>query len=107
VSSLGVNYLFYGLRQQAPRPDDPGAAEPFVHLFRTFLETYLRESGDREILEALPPFFAFRALVIAHPRWYPTLAPATRAALIRFARRMMASSAYDPGDLREPLEAGR
>ena len=98
VAALSVNYLFFGLRKSAPR--DPAAvAEPFLSLFRTFLDVYLRASGDREILEVLPPFFAFRALVIAHPRWYPALADDTRAALIRFARRMLEAAPFDPGTL--------
>ena len=37
----------------------------------------------------MPPFFAFRALVIGHPRWYPALELETRAALLRFARNVM------------------
>ena len=36
-----------------------------------------------------------RALVIAHPRWYPRLADSTRTALIRFARAMAGSAAFD------------
>jgi hypothetical protein len=39
----------------------------------------------------LPPFLAFRARVLAHPRWYPELADSTRAALLRFADRLVAS----------------
>lgn len=95
VAALSVNYLFFGLRKSAPR--EPAAvAEPFLSLFLTFLDVYLKASGDREILEVLPPFFAFRALVIAHPRWYPALADDTRAALIRFARRMLEPAPFDP-----------
>lgn len=98
VAALSVNYLFFGLRKSAPR--DPAAvAEPFLSLFRTFLDVYLNASGDREILEVLPPFFAFRALVIAHPRWYPALADATRAALICFARRLLEAAPFDPATL--------
>ena len=98
VAALSVNYLFFGLRKSAPR--DPAAlAEPFLSLFLTFLDVYLNASGDHEILEVLPPFFAFRALVIAHPRWYPALADDTRAALIRFARRMLEAAPFDPGTL--------
>lgn len=103
VGALGINYLFYALRARAEAGD--AAAEPFFALFGAFLETYLRESGDREVLETLPPFLAFRALVIAHPRWYPHLAPATRAALIRFARAMMAGTRFEPGDVRACLGA--
>lgn len=98
VAALSVNYLFFGLRKSAPR-DPAVVAEPFLSLFRAFLDVYLRESGDREILEVLPPFFAFRALVIAHPRWYPALADGTRAALIRFARRMLEDAPFDPETL--------
>ncbi|HSF06455.1 MAG TPA: phosphotransferase [Methylomirabilota bacterium] len=102
VTALGVNYLFFGLRKAA-QSAAPVTPEPFVSLFRIFLETYLRESRDHEILEILPPFFAFRALVIAHPRWYPDLSSMVRQALIRFARRMMADTRFDPGDVRELL----
>ena len=91
VAALGINYLFYGLRATS--------RAPFGFLFRTFLEVYLRASRDQEVLEALPPFLAFRSLVLAHPRWYPALAQATRAALIGFAERMMADTRLDPADL--------
>jgi len=46
-------------------------------------------------LEMLPLFLAFRALVISHPRWYLTLSPELRGALINFARRMMAAARFD------------
>jgi hypothetical protein len=99
VAALGVNYLFYGLRSRTP--------EPFSFLFCTFLETYLRESRDQEILEVLPLFLAFRSLVIAHPLWYPELPDPLRRALIHFARRMMFDSRFDPGDVRVLLETPR
>lgn len=103
VAALAVNYLFFGLRRSGGA--DHTVAEPFSTLFQTFVETYLRDSGDEEILETLPPFFAFRALVIAHPRWYPTLSPEVRAALIAFARRMMATRRFEPGEVSMRCEA--
>ena len=42
-------------------------AEPFVSLFRTFLGAYLEETRDEELWDVIPPFLAFRALVIGHP----------------------------------------
>ena len=99
VAALGVNFLFYGLQSRT--------SEPFRYLFCTFLEAYLRESHDQEILDVLPPFLAFRALVIAHPLWYPELSEPLRVALIHFARRMMVDSQFDPGDVRELLETPR
>jgi hypothetical protein len=104
LSALGVNYLFYALRAQAA-PAAPGAAATFLAMFRRFLDGYLVASGDDELREVLPPFLAFRALVIAHPRWYPALAPATRSALIALARRLMASRTFDADMLPEVAEA--
>jgi phosphotransferase family enzyme len=95
VSALGINYLFFGVRRAADQGTS-GVAEPFVTLFRAFLDAYVECSGDRELYDALPPFFAFRALVIAHPRWYPTLADATRRTLLGFARTMAGPGAFDP-----------
>jgi len=89
VSALGINYLFFGLRKAALEAHR-GVAEPFLTLFQLFLDAYLRDSGDHELLEVMPPFLAFRALVIGHPRWYPTLAPGVREALLGFARALMA-----------------
>jgi hypothetical protein len=106
VSALGINYLFFGLRRSASDGRE-GVAEPFLGLFRTFLDTYLEASDDAELLEVLPPFFAFRAVVIAHPRWYPTLALATRAALLRFAKAMAAPGSFAPDRLPVLLRAER
>ena len=96
VAALGINYLFFGLRRRATTGDP----EPFLTLFRIFLETYLKVSGDMDLCKVMPPFLAFRALVIAHPRWYPTLARETRTALIGFARCMMDDCLFDPSDVR-------
>jgi hypothetical protein len=101
VAALAINYLFFGLRRQAAGRD----VEPFLTLFRVFLETYLEASGDHEVCRVMPPFLAFRALVIAHPRWYPTLTSATRAGLIGFARCMMDDCLFDPSDVRALFRA--
>ncbi|HET7875373.1 MAG TPA: phosphotransferase [Methylomirabilota bacterium] len=106
VSALGINYLFFGLRRSA-RDGRAGVAEPFLGLFRTFLETYRESSGDAELLEVLPPFFAFRAVVIAHPRWYPTLSPMTRTALLRFAMAMAEPEPFNPDQVPGLFESRR
>ena len=98
VSALGINYLFFGLRKAA-LDDRRGVALPFVTLFDAFVDAYTDESKDRALFEVMPPFLAFRALVIGHPRWYPSLAPATREALFGFARSLMAGGARGARDL--------
>jgi hypothetical protein len=89
VSALGVNYLFFGLRKAA-REGRHGVAEPFVTLFDAFVAAYDEGANDPELFEVMPPFLAFRALVIGHPRWYPSLADETRRALFGFAQALMA-----------------
>ena len=99
VAALGINYLFYGLRKSGGRQ----VAEPFLSLLRRFLSEYLACSGDSEILEVLPPFLMFRAIVVAHPRWYPDLTEPTRHALLDFARIMAEANAFDPEHLQAQL----
>jgi hypothetical protein len=99
VTALAINYLFFGLRREGGRDGEPGVAEPFRTLFHTFLSTYIEASRDHELLETLPPFFAFRALVLAHPRWYPDLPAPVRAGLLRFARAMAHADRFEPADL--------
>jgi hypothetical protein len=102
VSALGINYLFFGLRKAA-LAGRRGVAEPFVTLFRAFLEAHADLSQDRELFDVMPPFLAFRALVIGHPRWYPSLAPETREALFGFARALMAGGSITAGSVPELL----
>jgi Phosphotransferase enzyme family len=98
VAALAVNYLFFGMRRE-DEMGDLGVAQPFRVLFERFLQAYVMASGDYEIFETLPPFFAFRALVLAHPYWYPTLSESVRGQLLHFARSMAVSSRFDPTDV--------
>lgn len=56
---------------------------------RDALVAYLANlfAGNVEVIA-----LAFRALVLAHPPWYPDLAGTTRAALLRFADRLGAGT---------------
>jgi hypothetical protein len=78
---------------------DIGVAEPFRVLFARFLRAYVMASADYEIFETLPPFFASRALVLAHPYWYPSLSEGVRGQLLHFARSMAVSNRFDPSDV--------
>ncbi|MEJ2025560.1 MAG: phosphotransferase, partial [Deltaproteobacteria bacterium] len=65
VSSLSVNYLHYALKDQGT------FVGPFSELFLIFLNAYLERTGDTALFEVAPPFYAFRVLVLANPRFYP------------------------------------
>jgi hypothetical protein len=94
VAALAITYLFFGLRASASRGQG-GMSEPFLDLFRIFLDGYLCESKDWELLEVLPPFLALRALVLAHPGWRPALDESIRRALIGFAAALLEPAPFD------------
>ena len=90
VASITANYLFFSL-QRSGRLE--GALEM---LFSRFWDRYLGRSGDRELLEAVAPFFAFRGLVMASPVWYPKSHDTVRQMLLRFILAVLDTDAFDP-----------
>jgi hypothetical protein len=98
IAALAINYLFFGMRRE-DELGDVGVAEPFRILFQRFLGEYVTATADYELFETLPPFFVFRALVLAHPRWYPALSEGVRAQLLHVARCLAVSNRFDPADV--------
>jgi hypothetical protein len=90
VASLTLNYLFFSLQRA-------GLLEGGLEtLFLAFWERYLEKSGDREMLNLIAPFFAFRGLVMASPVWYPTLPDATRNRILAFVLAVLRTDCFDP-----------
>lgn len=89
VSCMAINYLFFSLQR------DGRLAEPFMELYTTFWETYLAQSGDDELPAVIAPWFAWRALVLASPQWYPSLADSVRRQLLTFARHVMEEPCFE------------
>ena len=100
MSALTINYLLFSLREEGT------FAGPFAELFTHFWERYLTQSNDHELLEVVPPFFAWRALVVAHPVWYPSLAEEVRAALFHFIEAILRVERFDPAQVHHYLEQG-
>ena len=93
VTSMSINYFFFSLCRH-------GALKGSLEvLFRSFWETYLRRSRDREVLQTTAPFFAFRGLVLASPLWYPKLTVGVRRKLFRFIENVLAVDRFDPADV--------
>jgi hypothetical protein len=89
VASLAVNFLFFALRRE-------GAFRgPFADLFREFWLRYAEASGDREIGDVVAPHFAFRALVVASPVWYPGESEALRRLLFRFLLSVLEAERFE------------
>src|SRR5688500_8253022 len=90
VTCLALNYLFFSLQRSGK------LAGGIEQLWQRFWERYLERTRDAEILEVAGLFFAFRALVMANPLWYPALDVALRARLFRFIHAVLDEDRFDP-----------
>lgn len=64
VSCLGINYLWYALKQTGKFKG------VFRDLFNIFWNNYLQKSDDKEINNILPLFIAIRSVVLKHPLYF-------------------------------------
>jgi aminoglycoside phosphotransferase (APT) family kinase protein len=95
--ALSINYLFFALRA---RGELCGAMRS---LWDRFWSAYLTAAEDPEVLELVAPFFAWRALVLASPAWYPNESAATRDTLLCLAESLLEGSRFDPWRVEELL----
>ncbi len=90
VTCLTINYLFFALDE---RERFSGALR---ETWDVFFRTYLAATGDDDLLEIVAPFYAWRALVLASPAWYPDVSPSVRDRILRFAERLLAGQTFTP-----------
>ncbi|MBI3933548.1 MAG: aminoglycoside phosphotransferase family protein [Acidobacteria bacterium] len=95
VASLTLNYVFSSLQRSGRL--EGGLAT----LFERFWQRYLEKSRDQKILDVIAPFYVFRALVMASPVWYPSLAMPVRQALLAFIRAVLLADRFDPARVNE------
>jgi hypothetical protein len=86
---MAINYLFFSLQAHGH------LAGPFKELWQQFFETYLSATGDQEMLRVIPPYFVWRALVLASPLWYPTLDTGVRRQLFGFIDRLLEIEVFE------------
>lgn len=101
VAAMSINYLFGGAL--APEAWERGL-RPLLH---AFFDAYLDITGDQGLFEALPPFVAWRLLVVASPVWYPALSDATRDALLRVAEDALTRGRFDLDRAERMLRSAR
>ena len=95
VTALAVNFVAFAL-------DAPGAwPRGLGLLWRELWRRYQAERPDAELASAAPPFFAWRALVIANPAFYPQLTAAARDRLLGLAEAALDAGALDPARAEE------
>jgi hypothetical protein len=95
VASITMNYVFSSLRCSG-RLEGAWAA-----LFQRFWSLYLSQSEDREILDVVAPFYAFRGLVMASPVWFPGVSALVRQRLLAFIRAVLEAERFDPALVNE------
>ncbi|MEW5760249.1 MAG: phosphotransferase [Candidatus Thermoplasmatota archaeon] len=98
LSCLSINYLFYSLLQRNRFEGD------FKRLFQIFFNNYIEKTGDREILSIIQPFYAFRAIVIANPLFYPNVSNDVRRKLFNFAQNVLAEDEFDIESIGDYIE---
>ena len=98
VTCLSINYLFFALEHR------DSWTEGFVELWRRFWKAYLEEASDGELLEAAPPYWAWRTLVLANPRWYPNASAETRATLLRLAQQALERGRLELGEVEKAFQ---
>jgi hypothetical protein len=93
VAALLLHFLFFSLHLHA------SLEGPFRVLYELFHERYQEWAVDRELTAVLPPYVAWRALVLAHPLRFPELAEETRRSLLGLASNVLAADRFLPARL--------
>ncbi|NUP09887.1 MAG: phosphotransferase [Polyangiaceae bacterium] len=90
LAAMSINYLFTGMRVPASWPEGVG------RVWKAFFSAYLDATGDEGSFEQIPPFLAWRALVLASPAWYPDVPEAVRVSLLEAAVHWLESNRFRP-----------
>lgn len=89
VVALAINFLLFAL-------DDRPAWDGLGVLWRRWWTGYLAKRPDPDLMAIVPPFFAWRALVVCNPRFYPAMSPVARDRLLGLVERALEDQRFDP-----------
>lgn len=82
VTAMWMNYFNHSLL------DEGKYSGKFRELGDSFLQNYLKKTGDQEILRTVQPFFVWRGLVISTPIWYPNTPIDVRNKIFNFMKNV-------------------
>jgi hypothetical protein len=89
LTALAVNYVLFALEHPASWARGLGV------LWHRLWQTYFAARPDADLLAVAPPYFAWRALVVCNPCFYPALAAPARDALLGLATRWLDAGCLD------------
>jgi aminoglycoside phosphotransferase (APT) family kinase protein len=98
VTALTINYIFFSIRYFGRLR---GA---YDEALRLFYREYIEETGDRDILRVVAPFYAFRGVVVANPVFYPDVTRSNRRRLINFVKNVLRTRSFDPKRVNEYIK---
>ena len=90
LTAMAVNFVLFALDAPTAWPHGLGV------LWHRWWQRYLALRDDPGLLEVVPPFFAWRALVLANPRFYPALGTHARDRLLGLAEDLLDAKRLDP-----------
>jgi hypothetical protein len=90
VTAMAVNFVLFAL-------DAPHGWRGLGPLWHRFWRTYLAARPDPSLTSVAPPFFAWRALVVCNPTFYPSLGAAGRHALLGLVESALGLGRLEPG----------
>jgi aminoglycoside phosphotransferase (APT) family kinase protein len=90
LTAMAVNFMLFALDAPAAWPHGLGV------LWHRWWSRYLALRSDPQLLDVAPVFFAWRALVVANPRFYPSLTAPARDRLLGFAEDVLEVHRLDP-----------
>lgn len=97
LAALAINFLFAAMRCPAAWPD--GFGRLWTRFFDRYFEGLNDERRHADVLDTLGAYFAWRALVLASPAWYPDIAPDVRRGLLDAAIGWLESERLDPASM--------
>jgi len=83
IAAMSINYIFFSMQKHGC------LTGPFEELYNLFMTNYLQKTYDDEMLTLIQPFYAWRALVIANPIWYPNLETEIRRKIFNFIHNIL------------------
>jgi hypothetical protein len=89
VTALAINYIFFSVKHHG---EVKGAC---LEGLRLFFDEYVRRTADEEIYRVVAPFFAFRAVVVANPVFYPELGSDARKKIFNFTENILKSERFE------------
>jgi len=90
ITALAINFVLFAIDARESWKGGLGM------LWQRWWQTCSALRPDPELLHVVPPFFAWRALVVCNPRFYPNLSAEARGALLELAERALDAGHLDP-----------